>query len=167
MSTAGTGAAMRTTKLNTGIEIMKKICTVPGCGRPFDGHGFCSAHRRRFLKHGNPMAHISLSLSKFGSRNPKWRGGEIEQDGRVIVYAPGHPYPSCHGTHVLRYRLVMEKHLGRFLLPSEIVHHKNDIPDDDRIENLEVMSQSQHARLHLKRCPNCRLIIGKTNHTCS
>lgn len=64
------------------------------------------------------------------------------------MYAPDHPNPSWGGTHVYRYRLVMEKHLGRYLLPEEIIHHKNGNHSDDRVENLEVMSQSQHIKAH-------------------
>lgn len=71
----------------------------------------------------------------------------------MLVYREYHPFPSIArngkvGCYVYRYRLVMEKALGRFLQPGEIVHHINGDPTDDRLENLQILSRSQHAKHH-------------------
>jgi hypothetical protein len=39
----------------------------------------------------------------------------------------------------------MEKKIGRFLTKTEVVHHKNDEPSDNRIQNLELYdSNAKH-----------------------
>lgn len=94
--------------------------------------------------------HVPIG-EKRGCYNPKWKGGKATMpDGRVLIYAPSHPNPGPCGLYVLRYRLVMEAHLGRYLRADEVVHHKNGDCTDDRIENLEVMQQKEHAREHYK-----------------
>jgi hypothetical protein len=69
--------------------------------------------------------------------------------------------------HPFLHRVLMEEYLGRPLLRAEIVHHKNHNPLDNRIENLQVVSEEEHRQLHdmvagkvAVSCPGC----GKVRH---
>ena len=60
----------------------------------------------------------------------------------------GYRLVSVGGRQIKGHRLVVEDFLGRRLAPTEHVHHKNGIKTDNRPENLEIISQSNHGRLH-------------------
>lgn len=77
-----------------------------------------------------------------------WKGGrKINKKGHVLVLRKGHPMADKQG-YVLEHRLVMAEHLGRILKSDEIVHHINGIKTDNRIENLKIMTNAEHTKLH-------------------
>ena len=91
----------------------------------------------------------ALSARTKGKRSGNWRGGRlVDVRGYVLIFCPTHPHAQ-HKGYVQEHRLVMEAHLGRTLLPTEIVHHINGIKDDNRIENLMLFADSaSHTRHH-------------------
>lgn len=61
----------------------------------------------------------------------------------------GKGYIKVNGMH--EHRLVAEEMLGRPLRPGEIVHHKDGNKRNNEPDNLEIMTQSEHIREHLRR----------------
>lgn len=98
--------------------------------------------QQRFCSRGcsfralNPTDHNAIVARS----SAKQRGDR--QRGR----GEGKSYPKLDGKHA--HRRVMEDCLGRKLAPGEIVHHRDENRLNYQVDNLEVMTQSEHARLH-------------------
>lgn len=63
-----------------------------------------------------------------------------------MILKPEHPNAKANG-YIFEHRLVVEGFIGRYLLKNEVVHHKNGIRTDNRVENLEILNPSTHNRI--------------------
>lgn len=86
---------------------------------------------------------LSQALKKGGVGHKKIRG-----DGYVYIYFPDHPNATKDG-YIMEHVLVMEALIGRHLGKDEVVHHKNKQRDDNRKENLVLMTFKEHSKLHI------------------
>lgn len=100
--------------------------------------GFCLiCHTSRFYRLRNPIGP--------GARCPAWKGGRYKtRDGYINVKVKKEETPRKSG-YIFEHRLVMQRSLGRQLLRTETVHHKNGQRDDNRIENLELWGKSHSS----------------------
>ena len=124
----------------------------------------CKRERWVMLRRGKPRSIRCNSCAitrRKGSDSPSWKGGRRKRsDGYINVwtdeistFAEMRTVRNC----ILEHRLVMAQHLGRCLESWELVHHKNHIRDDNRIENLELCKISEHQTITILEIENKRL----------
>lgn len=95
-------------------------------------------------------------ISHRGEHNWNYKGGSTEKGRCYVTFA---------GVTRLRSRVVMEQKLGRPLLSHEHVHHINHDKLDDRPENLTLLVNSEHSRLHSRERP--RTLRTDTHKECT
>lgn len=103
-----------------------------------------------------------MSLARKGKHEP-WKLKPRKIGSYIAWRCPWHPFASKRDFLVMEHRLVMERHLGRFLVSNEVVHHLNGDKSDNHIENLELMTKSTHMSFHSRN----RKRIRRTSPTCS
>lgn len=132
------------------MELIKCAC---GCGQLRPKYDKRGRTMRFIFNHDKKESNKGKNNPMYGIRSPNWKGGLTKtSDGHIYEYCPSHPYTSKRG-YVMQHRLVMEKYLGRYLKPEEIVHHINGIKTDNRIENLELFeSVGKHiVKYHINK----------------
>ena len=126
------------------------------CGNDFE---IFPCYLKRERKHRFCCKSCEAEFKNFQNSVEQWKGGHISK-------STGYRYIRVNGVQIEEHRLIMMKHLGRELNSDEIVHHLNGNKIDNRIENLCLMSNEEHAKMHgesraqIKACSVCGK-IGK------
>ncbi|GAG08346.1 unnamed protein product, partial [marine sediment metagenome] len=112
-------------------------------GRPLEKNEILRYKNRD--RKDNRVENLEIVKRKYGFKksNVKYRSGVRKgfgiRNGYAVIWNPEHPMARPSG-YILEHRLIMANHLGRMLDRSEHVHHKNGNRLDNRLENLEVVS---------------------------
>ena len=117
------------------------------CGSCSHKGKIISESTRRKLSEAHKGHSVSIEIRKKISKANFKSGIRSNAQGYILVLLQPEDfyYPIAEGSgYVLEHRLVMAKHLGRCLHPWEIVHHKNHNHSDNRIENLQLVSDVGH-----------------------
>lgn len=81
-----------------------------------------------------------------GKNHFAWKGGSQNKQGYICIWRNG----KLTKEHII----LMEEKIGKKLTKDEVVHHINEIKNDNRIENLMLLTRSQHIILHRKNKPS-------------
>lgn len=118
--------------MKKGVYSINPSADCPQCGKEFSKARPLKNGRSQGYKHD--QVHCSTACSN-RSRNK----GHLDKNGyRIIGRTTG-------GKDIYEHRSVMEKMIGRPLLPRETVHHRNGARSDNRPENLELWS-NRHGK---------------------
>ncbi len=139
--------------------MIERICRK--CGKKFSifpcrikyGRGkYCSRKCYSYflpkIPKGSNLWEFIVGAHPKGNLHYNWKGGRRKCGEYIKVLSRTHPFADGLG-YILEHRLVMEKHLGRYLTRKEIVHHRNGNFSDNRIENLRLFkNKKEHSMLH-------------------
>lgn len=120
--------------------------TCETCGKKFDRPP--AYETRQPAKYCSHKCSATVRQKRPLDRDYNGKPALLDRDGYVRIWCTDNTYPSKpRGAWRGEHRVVMEQFLGRALRPDEHVHHINGVKDDNRLENLVVMDQNDHARL--------------------
>lgn len=133
------------------------------CGKEFEIYPssigkkkFCSKSCKYEYLH---LHHKAPHLSEFNrnsNRKNKKEGWTLEERERASKREQARLGACSKDTYIKHlgrhfHREIAEQKLGRKLLPGEIVHHIDGDKHNNAPENLQVMTQSEHARIHFSK----------------
>ncbi len=105
------------------------------------------------------LCHQCNASIRGGNRVKKGYRGKHSDGYIVIKLQPDdffYPMAGRDG-YVFEHRLMMAQSLGRCLHSWEIVHHRNHKRDDNRIENLQLVSDDKHKQISILEAKIARL----------
>lgn len=131
--------------------------------------GLSSRYVRRIAqRHNLERLHVGAQPGKNNHRFVS--GRRIDLDGYVLVTAPkDHPFQRLRkgrpGAGVIfEHRLVMERKMGRYLLPTEVVDHIDGLTLHNDPDNLRLfLSNGQHLQTTISGLPKNISASGKKN----
>jgi len=114
------------------------LCQIKKCSNKAYGHGLCSIHYQRLIRHGDPTVRLKAANGEGG-------------------LAHGYRKITVNGKRTYEHRHVMQQHLGRELHSSEIVHHKDGDKLNNSLNNLELTTRKKHISEHPEVVDNLKL----------
>lgn len=135
------------------------FCSELGCDAPIKSRGLCERHYRASIRKPpeNECAcgcgelcrwkFVSGHMTRLFTSEEQSRRGRMNTGAHFLDKGENLTYRKVAQRH--EHRTVAEAKLGRHLVKGEVVHHINGNYRDNRPENLQVMTQSEHARLHM------------------
>jgi hypothetical protein len=122
----------------------------------------CGTERWVLLRRGQPQSVRCFKCSRDypgrvktirrGADHWHWRGGRsVTTGGYIQVWLrPEDPFfpMADKDAYVYEHRLIVARSLGRCLEPAEEVHHLDGDKGNNSLENLELLSKSEHAARH-------------------
>ena len=125
---------------------IKKHCLI--CKKIFEFPASQTKQNRRTCSRKCHFIYLSVSEHIKGEKHHCWKGGRhITQEGYILIKNYNHHYRNKNNC-IFENRFMVEKQIGRYLNPEEVVHHINQIPNDNRIENLQLLTKPEHTKLH-------------------
>lgn len=89
-----------------------------------------------------------------GKDHASWKGGRyINAQGYVMVWARHSPYVTKKNGYIMEHRLVMSEFLQRKLDVKEHIHHINGDTQDNRIDNLMLVTPNEHQHIEWRNKP--------------
>jgi len=110
-----------------------------------------SIEHRQHLREANLGKKLSTeTIEKMKLRDRPKKERIVKGCGYIGIYCPNHPSADKYG-RALEHRVVMEREMGRYLTPEEVVHHINEDKTDNRIENLQLFANTNlHTQFHMR-----------------
>lgn len=101
----------------------------------------CSPYQLKTKKYCSRACKSKWMSSQEKENTPRWKGG-------LYVNREGYREIRKNKNSILEHRYIMEKYINRKLTEEEVIHHINGNKQDNRIDNLIIVTRSEHMLIH-------------------